>query len=81
MEEVTHRELHQQITELDKRMIRVETRVDSISESERNLSIRVEQIVETLAGLAGEQRATKWLIGVGLAMTTITLTLVQIFVA
>jgi hypothetical protein len=77
---VTHRELHLQITELDKRLIRVETRVESISESERNLSAKVEQIVETLAGLAGEQRATKWLITIGLVLTTAILTAVQVFV-
>ena len=64
--------------DLDVRLVRVETRVDAIAKSEQSLTKRVEEIMATLSGIRGEQRATRWLISVGLVLVTLVLTAVQI---
>jgi uncharacterized protein YlxW (UPF0749 family) len=79
MEDVSHRDLHEQLHDLDRRVIRVETQVAAISESERSLTKKVEQVMETLAELTGEAKATKYFIGVGFGLVTVILTLVQVF--
>jgi hypothetical protein len=74
MHDVDDTSLH----DLDVRLVRVETRVDSIAKSEASLTKRMEEVMTTLAGIAGEQRATRWLLGIGLTATTVILLAAQL---
>jgi chromosome segregation ATPase len=85
MQDVSHSDIRDQIHELDRRVVRVETQVQAITESERKLSERLEEVAQTLANLIGtidgSQRATRWLIGIGLTLVTIVLLIAQIALA
>jgi FixJ family two-component response regulator len=71
--------------DLAERLIRVETRVDALTENEREirkivegLRSRVNQIAEDLKEIIGEQRSTRRLIGWGLTVVTIILGALQL---
>jgi chromosome segregation ATPase len=82
MQDVSHSDIRDQIHELDRRVVRVETQVQQITESERKLSERLEEVAQTLAELVGEihgsQKATRWLIGIGLTVVTVVLLTAQL---
>jgi hypothetical protein len=86
-ETVSHSDLRDQITAMDKRLIRTETRLEHMVESEKvmsdtikGLSRKIEEIMTTLAGLMGEQVALKRMIPIALTIVTIVLSAVTFFV-
>lgn len=80
MAEPSHRDIENRLGGLTERVVRIETRVEGIDKSERDLrkdfaalSSRVNQIAEDLQAILGEQQATRRLITYGLSLVTVVL--------
>jgi uncharacterized protein involved in exopolysaccharide biosynthesis len=81
MQEVSHEQLHSQISDLDKRLIRMETAMQHVTEDGRETSKRLgalsesfaelrSSVIERLARMEGGLGAVKWGLPVGLSLVT-----------